>query len=106
MPRPPVEVADVIRAAGKDHVDVARGQKLFLSRLKPEVAGVGLALGAVPVAAGAERDSLMAAAGTRIHMSAECGGAAAQDREEHLPVLPGEPLPAAFVEALSCCANH
>src|SRR5438552_16663574 len=80
----------------KDHMDVACGQKFFLSRLEPEVARVGLTLRAVPVAAGAERDGLMSAARTRIYMSAECGGTATQDRQEHLQVLPGEPLSAAL----------
>ena len=39
-------------------------------------------------------------------MSAERGGAAAQDRIQHLQVEPSEPLSAALVEALSCCADH
>src|ERR1700674_552047 len=65
-----------------------------------------LALGAVPVAARVERDGLISASGTRIHMSAERGRAATQNRVENFQMEPGEPLLAALKEALSGCADH
>ena len=39
-------------------------------------------------------------------MSAERGGAAVQDRPQHLQVQPGKPLLTALEEALSGCADH
>ncbi len=46
---------------GKDHVNVARGQKFFFPRFQPAVPCVSLALRAMPVAARVERDGLMSA---------------------------------------------
>ena len=42
---------------GKDNMDVARGEKFLTTRFEPTVAGVGLTLRAVPVAAAVVRDS-------------------------------------------------
>src|ERR1700689_3979245 len=39
-------------------------------------------------------------------MSAERGGAAVQDRPQHLQMQPGKPLLTALEEALSGCADH
>ncbi len=42
---------------GKDNMDVARGEEFLTTRLEPTVAGAGLTLRAVPVAAAVVRDS-------------------------------------------------
>ena len=63
----------------KDDVEVRHGQQFGRARCQPFCARVPLALGAVPVAAGVERDGLMAAADALIAMTAQCRGAAADD---------------------------
>ena len=52
----------------EDDMDVASGQEFLAARLDPTVAGVGLALGRVPISAGVVRDDAMPAAGTLIQM--------------------------------------
>jgi len=47
----------------------------------------------------------MSALGTCIHMSAERGGAAAQDCVQYFEAQPGKPLLAALEEAFSGCAD-
>jgi len=56
---------------GEDNMDVAGGEKLLTTRLQPTVAGVGLTLRAVPVAAAAVGDGrTVAAVGALIEMPA------------------------------------
>ena len=86
---------------GKDHVNVARGQEFFFARFQPTVARVSLTPRAMPIAARVERDGLISASGTRIDMSTERGGSAAQNGVPHLEMEPGEPLLAALEEAFS-----
>jgi ribosomal protein S12 methylthiotransferase accessory factor YcaO len=64
-------------------MDVARGQKFTLPRLKPTIASVRLTLGTVPVSAGVERDGAMAAARTLIEMAAERRCAAALNGSQY-----------------------
>jgi hypothetical protein len=80
----------------KDHVDVGGRQKVATARLQPLVAGVGLALGTVPIAAGVERDGAIPAAGAAVAMPAQGGGAAALDGGQHFEMTPADPPPAAF----------
>ena len=47
----------------------------------------------------------MSAAGALIEVSAECGGAAARNGQQHFQMLPGEPLTASFDECISRCAD-
>ena len=54
---------------GKDEVGVRGGQDFAAARLNPTVAGVGLALGAVSIAAAVVRDDAMPTAGALIQMS-------------------------------------
>jgi hypothetical protein len=54
----------------EDDMDVASGQELLTARLDPTVAGVGLALGTMPITAAVVRDDVMPAAGTLIQVSA------------------------------------
>src|SRR6516165_810960 len=83
---------------GEDHVDVAGGEQVAAARRKPAVARVGLALRAVPVAAGVERDGAMTAARTFIDVSAERRRPAGLDGTEDFQMPPGEPLPVAIEE--------
>ena len=48
----------------------------------------------------------MSATGAAIAMSAKRGGAAAHDSQQHLPVLPVDPLAAVFHKCLSSTANN
>jgi hypothetical protein len=48
----------------------------------------------------------MPAVGTAIAMTAECGGAAASDREQDLLMLPGDPAATAFDKSMTSTANN
>jgi hypothetical protein len=48
----------------------------------------------------------MPAVGTAIAMTAECGGAAACDREQDLLMLPGDPAATAFDKSMTRTANN
>ena len=91
---------------GEDDMDVASGQELLAARLDPTVAGVGLALGTVPITTAVIRDDSMPAAGTLIQMPTEYGGAAALDSRQDLEMLPAEPGAAALDEFLSRGADE
>src|SRR5450755_5051789 len=67
-----------LRRKCEDHMDVARGEKFFLTRGDPAFAGRGLTLRAVSIAAGVVRDGTMPATGALIEMTAECGGTTAR----------------------------
>jgi hypothetical protein len=85
---------------GEDHVHVGGGQEFLSASLQPTVAGLGLTLGAVPISARVVRDGAIPAAGTRIAMPAERGGAATLDGRQDLAMLGGQPGAAAFNESL------
>jgi len=84
----------------EDDVNIGRGQQFFTARLDPTVAGVGLTLRTVPVAARVVRDGAIPAAGTLIQMPAESSRAATFDGCQDLTVLAGKPVTAAFDESL------
>ena len=87
-------------------MDVAGGQQFPLARLEPASARVALASWAMAVSARVVRDgSCMSAAGAAIAMSAQRGGAAARDSQQHLLVLPVDPPAAVFNEMLSSTTN-
>src|SRR5467141_3695001 len=91
----------------EDHMDVARREKFSLPCGDPPFPGSGLTLRAVPVSAGVVRDGgTMPAAGALIEMTAECGGAAARNGQQHFDVLPAEPLAVSFDEGSSCAADE
>src|SRR5580704_7894461 len=90
----------------EDEMIVVDGQKLQLSLGQPLVASASLALGAVPIAAGVVRDSLMSAANARIAMTTEGGGTATQDRIEHLALRPGQRSAIPLPEAVTTDANY
>jgi hypothetical protein len=72
----------------EDDVEVRNRQQLRRARRQPICERVPLALGAVPVAAGVERDGLMAAADALIAMTAQCRSAATDDSIEHPAMRP------------------
>ena len=72
---------------GEDHVKVIRGQEFLLPFGEPACACLGLALGAVPIAARIIRDGLKSALGAGIEMTSERGGAAVLQSAEGLELL-------------------
>src|ERR1022692_2406761 len=70
---------------------VADWQQFFAAFGQPLVARVGLALRTVPVAAGVERDGLMAASGTAIQVATERGRAAKLDGVPYAQMAPRQP---------------
>ena len=91
----------------EDGMYVASGQKLAFARLEPASARVALAPRAVPVSAGVVGDpGRMSAAGAAVAMPAQRGSATACDGQQHLLVLPVDPLTAAFDKRLSSTANN
>ena len=81
---------------GEHKVHVAGGQQFLLACLQPAHASVRLASRTMPVATRVIRDGRrISTVGTAIAVAAECGGAAAGDREQDLLVLPGDPATAA-----------
>src|SRR5450755_1554318 len=88
-------------------MNVTRGEKFLTTRLEPTVAGVGLTLRAVPVAAAVVRDGWTVATGDAlIEMPAQGGGATARNGSQHREVLPSNPPAAAFDEGAPRGANQ
>jgi hypothetical protein len=91
---------------GEDEVHVAGGQQFLFACLEPAQARVRLASGTMPVAARVIGDGRrMSAGGTAIAMAAECGGAAARDREQDLLMLPADPAATALHKGRTGTAN-
>ena len=91
----------------EDGMDIAGGHKLPFARLEPAHARVALAPWAMPVSARVVRDfGRMSAAGAAVAMSTQRGGAATHDGQQHLLVLPADPLATAFDECLPRTANN
>jgi hypothetical protein len=74
--------------------------------LQPAVAGIALAFWAMTIATRVVRDDGMSAVGTLITMSAEGGGAAAGDGQQHLLMLPVHPLATVLDKGRSRAANQ
>ena len=72
----------------EDHMDVARREKLLLTRCEPAIASSRLTLWAVPISARVVGDGAMSAASAFIEMPAECGGATPRNGQQHFDVLP------------------
>jgi hypothetical protein len=91
----------------EDGMDIASGQQFPFARLEPASARVALASWAMPVSARVVGDGgRMSAAGATVAMSAQRGGAAAHDGQQHLLVLPVDPPATAFDKCLSSTANN
>src|ERR1035438_599814 len=88
-------------------MDIASGQQFPLARLEPAPARVALAAWAMPVAARVVGDpGRVSAAGAAVAMSAQRGGAAACNGQQHLLVLPVDPPAAVLHKCLSGTANN
>src|SRR2546422_9556980 len=88
-------------------MDVARREKLLLTRGDPAIACRRLTLRAVAIAAAVVRNSgTMPAAGALIDMTAECGGATPPNGQQHFDVLPGDPPAILFDKSSSCAADE
>src|SRR5258706_14298523 len=86
----------------EDHVQVAGGEKLTLTRSDPAFPGSDLTLRAVAIAAGVIRDGgTMSATGALVEMAAECGGTTSPDGQQHFGVLPTEPVAVSVQESIS-----
>jgi hypothetical protein len=90
---------------GEDRMDVARGQQLPFALLEPADAGVALASWAVPVTARVIGDGGVSTAGALIAVAPERSGTATHDRQQHLLMLPVDPLATAVNEALPGITN-
>ena len=86
----------------ENHMHVIHRQQFLISFGEPLVAGVGLALWAMPGAAGVEGDGLVAALETAIQVATERCRAAVLDGEEHAQVQPRQPGSVLFDKALPC----
>jgi hypothetical protein len=64
----------------EDHMDVARREKLLLTRCEPAIASSCLTLRAVPISARVVGDGAMSAASALIEMPAERGGTTPRNR--------------------------
>ena len=74
----------------EDHVAVRNRQQLFGSLRQPTITGRGLALGAVPVAAGVVGDYLVRAMVTLLNVPAQGSRPAGSDVAEGFPLLWGD----------------
>src|SRR6516225_6809869 len=89
----------------EDQVIVAYGQQFLLTPLQPPLAGVGLALGAVAIAARVVRDGLITAARAQIAMATESGGTAAGDGFQHLDLWPAQARAVTITESFACVVD-
>src|SRR5882757_8130576 len=86
----------------EDHVQVAGGEKLTLTRSDPAFPGSDLTLRAVAIAAAVIRDGgTMSATGALVEMAAECGGTTSPNGQQHFDLLPTEPGANSFEEKIS-----
>ncbi len=91
---------------GEDHMEIARGEKLLLTRSDPAVPSGGLTLRAVAIATAVVGDGgAMSAAHALIKMAAKSSSTTPRNRSQHFDVLPTEPLAVSFDESLSCSAD-
>src|SRR5271167_2711132 len=85
---------------------VRRRKKFPATLLEPTFASTRLTLRAVPISARVVGDGTMPAASAFIEMATECGGATSRNGQEHLDMLPGDPLTASFDECASRSAGQ
>src|SRR5664279_5479133 len=86
---------------GEDDVKVVDRQQFLAAPGEPLVARVGLALWAVPGAAGVEGGGFVAALQAAVEMTAERCSAAVLDGEQHAEMQPGQPGPAFLHETVA-----
>jgi hypothetical protein len=92
---------------GEDHMEIARGEKLLLTRSDPAVPSGGLTLRAMAVPTTVIRDGgTMSAAHAFIEMTAESSRTASRNGSQYFDVLPREPVAVSFDECLSRSADQ
>ena len=84
---------DDVQVAGREEFSSPRGNPSFPSR--------DLTLRAVAISATVEGDGLMPAAGALVEMTAECGGTAPRNGQQHFDMLPTDPFAVSFDEGRS-----
>jgi len=89
----------------ENDMDVAGGQQFLFTGLEPADTGVALTFWAMPISARVVRDDGMFAVRALIAMSTQRSGTAARDGQQHLLVLPVDPLATALEKRLSRTAN-
>ena len=90
----------------KTTLDVARWETFSLTCGNPAIAGGRLTLRAVAIAAAVEGDGgTMPAAGALIEMTAQCGGTATRNGQQHFDVLPAKPVAVSFDDGSSRVAD-
>src|SRR5260370_5276472 len=85
---------------------VLRRKKFPATLFQPTFASTCLTLRAVAISTRVVGDGAMSAASALIEMPAEHGGTTPRHSQEHLDVLPGDPLTASFDECVSCSADQ
>src|ERR1035437_1181598 len=86
-------------------MEVTGGQEFGFAGRQPALAGLGLALGAVPVSARVVRDSLMTTARAGIAMTAQRSGATAQNGTKRFELLKVKARSIAIQEAIALRAK-
>jgi hypothetical protein len=86
-------------------MEIARGEKLSLTRSDPAVPSGRLTLRAVAISAAIEGDGAMPATGAFIEMAAQSGGTTTLNGSQYFHVLPTKPVAVLFDEHLSRSAD-
>jgi hypothetical protein len=89
----------------EDHVIMGQREEVFRSPGEPLLAGVGLALWAVPISAGVIRDGLMTTGGATVQMASKGVRAAVADGSQDLQVWPCQMASVVLNEAVACRSN-
>jgi hypothetical protein len=89
----------------EDDMEVACREKFSSTRSDPPFPSTRLTLGAVAISARIKRDGAMPAAGALIEMTAEGGGTAPPNGQQHFDMHPPEPLAVSFDEGISRSAD-
>jgi hypothetical protein len=90
---------------GEDYMEIARREKVSLTRSDPTVPSGSLTLRAVSVSAAIEGDGAMPATGAFIEMAAQSGGTTTLNGSQYFHVLPTKPVAVLFDEHLSRSAD-
>src|ERR1700730_17687840 len=86
---------------GKDHVEVADREEIFLASREPAGTGGVPAVWAVPIATGLEDDGTMATTGALMEMSTQDCGTAVSDGSEQFLLCPVNPAAVVGDEAFA-----
>jgi hypothetical protein len=90
----------------EDHMDLASREQFLAACGGPTVAGSGLTLWAIPIAAAVVGDGdPMPTVGALVEVTSESSGTTACNGQQHSDMLPADPLAATFDEAPSPAAR-